>query len=100
MATEATNTDQELVSDLAIPPGEIVLEGMEHHCMTRNELAEKIGLSSQTFNELVEGNIPMTQDIAEKLENVLSIPAYMLVRLEERYRRTLTALAAHSPKAP
>ena len=87
MATEATNTDQELVSDLAIPPGETVLEGMERHGMTRSELAEKIGLSSRTLNELIEGNIPMTQDIAEKLENVLSIPAYMLVRLEGRYRR-------------
>ena len=89
MATEATNTDQESVSDLAIPPGETVLEGMEHHGMTRSELAEKIGLSSRTLNELIEGNIPMTQDIAEKLENVLSIPAYMLIRLEERYRCAL-----------
>ncbi len=74
---------------MAIPPGETVLEGMEHHGMTRNQLAEKIGLSSKTLNELIEGNMPITQDIAEKLENVLSIPAYMLVRLEERYRRTL-----------
>ena len=31
----------------------------------------------------------MTQDIAEKLENVLDIPAHMLLGLEERYRRTL-----------
>ena len=99
MATEATNTGHELVSDLAIPPGETVLEGMEHHAMTRNQLADKIGLSTNTLNELIEGNMPMTQDIAEKLENVLSIPAYMLVRLEERYRRTLTALEAHSPTA-
>ena len=60
--------------------------------MTRLELADKIGLSAQALDELIEGEIPMTHDLAEKLENALSIPAYMLVRLEERYRSTLRAL--------
>ena len=92
MATKATNTAQELLSDLPIPPGKTVLEGMEYHGMTRLELADKIDLSPQALDELIEGEIPMTQDIAEKLEDVLSIPAHMLLRLEERYRRTLRAL--------
>ena len=80
------------MSDLPIPPGETVLEGMEYRGMTRLELVDKIGLSPQALDELIEGEIPMTQDIAENLEDVLSIPAYMLLRLEERYRRTLRAL--------
>ena len=90
MATEATNTEQELLSDLAIPPGETVLEGIEYHGISTHELAERINLSPQSLDELIKGEIPMTQDVAEKLENVLGIPAYMLLRLEERYRRALT----------
>ncbi len=89
MATKSTNTDQELLSDMPIPPGETVLEGIEYHGMTRRELAQKIGLSPQSLDELIEGAIPMTQRIAEELQSVLGIPAYMLLRLEERYRRTL-----------
>ena len=43
MVTDATNTDQELLSDLPIPPGETVLEGIEYHGLSMRELAEKIG---------------------------------------------------------
>ena len=89
MVTDATNTDQELLSDLPIPPGETVLEGIEYHGLSMRELAEKIELSSLEVDELIKGEMPMTQDIAEKLENVLDIPAYMLLGLEEIYRRTL-----------
>ncbi len=45
MTTEATNTEQELLSDLAIPPGETVLEGMEHHGISTQSLAERINLA-------------------------------------------------------
>ena len=93
MATKSTDIAQHLLSDLPIPPGETVLEGMEHHGISVQELAERISLSPQSLDELIKGEIPITQQIAEKLENVLGIPAYMLVRLEERYRQTL---AAHS----
>lgn len=92
MATKATNIAQDPLSALPISPGETVLEGMEYHAMTRLELADKIGLSAHTLDELIEGELPMTADLAEKLENALSIPAYMLIRLEERYRRALRAL--------
>ena len=90
MTTEATNTEQELLSDLAIPPGETVLEGMEHHSISTQELAERISLAPQSVDELIKGETPMTQEIAEKLESTLGIPAQMLLGLEERYRRTLS----------
>ena len=89
MATEATNTEQELFSDLPIPPGETILEGIEYHGITRKELARKTGLSAQAVDELILGELPMTERIAEELEKSLGIPARMLIRLEERYRRTL-----------
>ena len=75
---------------MAIPPGETVLEAMEHHGISAHELAERIDLSPRLLDELIKGETTMTQDIAEKLENTLGIPAYMLLRLEERYRLILT----------
>lgn len=93
MATKSTDIAQDLLSDLPIPTGETVLEGIEYLGMTKHELAENIGMSPQSLDELIEGEMPVTQQIAEELEQVLGIPAYMLVKLEERYRRTL---AAHS----
>ena len=89
MVTKATDTAQQLLSDLPIPPGETVLEGMEYHGIARHELAEKIGLSPQSLDELIKGGLPMTQGMAENLEDALGIPAYMLLKLEERYRDTL-----------
>ena len=100
MATEATNTERELLSDLPIPPGETILEGIEYHGITRKELALKTGLSAQAVDDLLLGELPMTDRIAEELEKSLGIPARMLLRLEERYRRTLAARsAAHPPTA-
>ena len=89
MATKSTDIAQDLLSDLPIPSGETVLEGIQYLGMTRHELAEKIGVSPQSLDDLIEGEMPVTQKIAEELEQVLGIPAYMLVRLEQRYRRTV-----------
>ena len=89
MATKSTDIAQDLLSDLPIPPGETVLEGMEYHGIAKHELAEKIGLSPKSLDELIAGEIPMTEEIAVELENALGIPAYMLLGIEERYRRTL-----------
>lgn len=92
MAAEATDAEQELLSDLPIPPGETIPEGIEYHGITRKELARKTGLSVQAVDELLLGELPVlpvTERIAEELEKSLGIPARMLLRLEERYRRTL-----------
>ena len=66
MVTDATNTDQELLSDLPIPPGETVLEGIEYHGMSMRELAEKIELSPLEVDELIKGEMPMTQGHSRK----------------------------------
>ena len=80
---------REIISELPIPPGEHLEEGIEYIGMTEQELADKMGMSEQAIGELIRGEMAVTQDIADKLELVLGVPSHMWVNLEARYQRTL-----------
>lgn len=80
---------REIFSHTPIPPGEHLEEELEFIGMTEQEIADKMGMSAQAISELIRGETPVTQDIADKLELVLGVPSHMWVNLEARYQRTL-----------
>ena len=80
---------REIFAHTPIPPGEHLEEELEFIGMTEQELADKLGVSAQTMGEIIKGETPVTQDIADALELVLGVPAHMWVNLEARYQRTL-----------
>ena len=82
----ATDTEGRVLSDLPIPPGETLLEEIEFIGMTQEELARRIGLSLDTIGEIIRGELPVTTDIARKLENELGIPERLWINLETRYQ--------------
>ncbi len=74
---------------IAVPPGEEIKEQMGYRNMTQKELAEKTGLSENFITNLLEGDAPLLNEVAQKLETVFGIEAYFWNGLEEIYREDL-----------
>ncbi len=76
--------------DVAIPPGETLLETIEVKGMSQRELALRTGITPKTINGIVKGKAPISMETAMALEKVLGVPARFWMNLEQQYR----ALAA------
>lgn len=75
--------------DLVTPPGEILLEKLEELGMTQADLAERVGRTKKTVNEIIKGKAPILPETALQLERVLAIPARFWTNLEGQYREFL-----------
>jgi HTH-type transcriptional regulator/antitoxin HigA len=78
--------------DHAIPPGETLRELLEERGMSQRDLAARLGMSPKHVNQLIQGLVPLSADMAHRLELVTGTPARMWNRLEAEYRTTLTRL--------
>lgn len=78
--------------DYAVPPGETLLETIEHLDMTQAELAERTGRPKKTINEIIKGRAAITPETARQLERVLGVPASFWNNLERNYREKLAEI--------
>ena len=76
----------ELHSDIAIPPGEYLLEVLNEKSMSQAELANRMGRPPQAINEIVKGEKSITSETALQLEQVLGVPAHIWTGLESEYQ--------------
>ena len=74
------------LSDLPIPPGEFLAEELEARGMTQSDLAWRMGRSPQFVSGIVDGQQPITAEVASELEAVLGPSARYWQGLEEHYR--------------
>jgi HTH-type transcriptional regulator/antitoxin HigA len=77
------------LSDLAIPPGETLLELLEFIGLSQAELARRMGRPPQVISEIIHGKKGITAETALQLEDVLGTPAYVWLGLEADYQLTL-----------
>ncbi len=82
-------TDQNYISDLAIPPGEYLEEVLDDLELSQAELARRMGRPTQAINEIIKGEKAITPDTAIQLEQVLGVPAELWNNLESEYRLVL-----------
>ena len=75
--------------DYISAPGETLKEALEEREMTELELANKMGYSLETIEEIIQGKGHITPEISRKLEETLGIPAYFWNNREKRYREFL-----------
>lgn len=80
------------VSDLPIPPGELLAETLEGMSLTQVDLARRMGRPVQAINEIVRGAKEITPETAIQLERVLSVPAHIWLGLETEYQHTKARL--------
>ena len=81
-------TNQEIYSDLAVPPGEYLTEIAEEIGMSQAELARRMGRPVQAISEIANGIKTITPDTALQLEQVLGVPAHIWTGLEAEYQLT------------
>ncbi len=79
--------------DYAVPPGETLLEVLEHKGMTQADLVERSGRPVKTINEIIQGKATITPETALQFERVLGVPAFFWNNLEKNYHQTLARLA-------
>ena len=85
----AIRLDEQTLSDLPIPPGEVIMEEAAALGLTRGELAVALGLPAQTLDEVICGDQAVTEETAARLERVLGVGAHVWLGLESSYRMTL-----------
>ena len=79
-------------SEQLSPPGDDILETIEHLKMTQAELAAKLQKPTPKVNDLISGKEPITLKTAMQLEKVLGISAAYWMNREERYRTKLAQI--------
>lgn len=74
---------------IAIPPGETIKEQLGDRGMTQKEFAARMGYSQKHISQLINGQVRLMDDTAQRLESVLGIPATFWLNLENNYRLEL-----------
>jgi HTH-type transcriptional regulator/antitoxin HigA len=82
-------TNQELYSDLPLPPGEYLEEVIEDLGITKQELAKRMNRPAPKLSAIFKGNKVITPDTAIQLEKVVGVPAHVWMGLEAEYRLAL-----------
>lgn len=76
-------------SYIATPPGATIKELLEDRGMTQKEFSKRMGMSEKHTSKLINGEVHLTTDMAEKLELVLGVPAGFWNNLEAIYQEKL-----------
>ncbi len=74
---------------IAIPPGATINEQIKYLYMSQKEFSSRMEMSEEFITHLIDGNVPITQEIAYKLEMVLGLPANFWNNLEAIYREKI-----------
>lgn len=76
-------------SYIAVPPGESIREQLDIRNMNQKEFALRMNMSEKHVSNLLNGKVSLTNDVANRLERVLGVPARFWNRLESLYREDL-----------
>jgi addiction module HigA family antidote len=75
------------------PPGDTLAETLEALGMTQSDLADRVGLSRKTINQIIQGIAPITAETAVRLETALGTPAAFWLNLDANYQEFLARKA-------
>lgn len=79
-------------SYIATPPGVTIQEQLDDRGMTQKEFAKRIDISEEYISKLIDGEVHLTTEMAEKLELVLGVPASFWNKLEAIYQEKLAKI--------
>lgn len=74
---------------IAIPPGATIKEQLEDRGISQKEFAARMELSEKHVSKLINGEVALTYDVANRLEFVLGLPARFWNNLEADYREKI-----------
>ena len=79
--------DERLTPHMAVHPGEILREELRERGISTDDFARRLGMSSRNLHNFLRGDLPLSKDLAQKLEEHLAIPAPIWLRLYEGFLR-------------
>ncbi len=95
----ASMTQTPTRTDLAVHPGELLVEELEAREISQRELARRMGRPLKTVSAIARGTKSITAQTALDLERVLTgIPAEFWLNLQSRYNLTIARQQA-TPRA-
>ena len=83
-------------STIAVPPGATIEDQLHIRNLTLQDFASQMGVSEDYAKDLINGNVPLTQEIADLLGMTFGIPAGFWLNLEASYRNQLTKVATEN----
>ena len=83
-------------SYIATPPGSTIREQLENRGMSQKEFSSRMGMSEKHISHLINGDVQLTPDAANRLEMVLGLPAKFWNNLEAIYRDKLAKAEAEN----
>ena len=83
-------------SYIATPPGSTIREQLEDRGMSQKEFSSRMGMSEKHISHLINGDVQLTPDAANRLEMVLGLPAKFWNNLEAIYRDKLAKAEAEN----
>jgi HTH-type transcriptional regulator/antitoxin HigA len=90
-------TKTESYPDVAIPPGEYLVEEIGARGISQKELARRMGRPVNAINEIIKGKKAITAETALQLESVMpEIPARFWLNLETDYQLTKALINKHA----
>ncbi|MDR3183340.1 MAG: hypothetical protein LBT89_10595, partial [Planctomycetaceae bacterium] len=82
-----------------MPPGELLTEKIGEMGIDAAELANRMQVPAETIEKLLKYEIPLTQPLADKIEEATRMSAAFMMRVEQSYRTKLVFAAEH-PEIP
>ena len=86
-------------TDYAVPPGETLRELLEEQGLSQRDLARRADLSPKHVNRLLQGLVPLSADVAVRLERVTGTSARIWNSLEADYRSDLERIRSRGELA-
>lgn len=83
----------------AVPPGAAVADCAEEQDLPYDVLAHRLGLDEDALRALLEGRIPITETLAQRLADTLGSTPDFWMRLELNYQSDLRRLGLKRPGA-
>lgn len=78
--------------DRVSPPGDTIIDLMDEHGLTDEELSKKIGLSVRKGQQLLNGHIHLSECMASKLQEIFNVSIDFWLKREYAYRKHIENL--------
>lgn len=91
--------DAPFAPDWVSPPGDTILDLLEERDWTQQQLADRLGYSLKHVNQLIKGKVPLTDEAAARLQNVLGASVGFWLTREAQYRERLAVQDATERQA-
>lgn len=76
---------ENLVPFRAVHPGEVLKEELKERGIKQKDFAQQIGMQASHLSELIKGKRNVSQELAEKLDQSLGIPAIFWLNMQTGY---------------